>query len=261
MLFFELDPHYVDVNAHPTKHEVRFRESRMVHDFIFKSLHQAIADIRPEQPLKKNEEIVGATGSLPPAVQQTSIFQPPRGIAEQPLFAEQRVEQYQSLYHIENSDVERSKAHFIKGAESRSESGDFASCKVRDFEDCCRFAVVYHLLSLTNNQRLRIKIKLNETDLVIDSVNDIWPAANWFEREAFDMFGVVFTGHLDLRRILTDYGFEGHPFRKDFPLSGFVEVRYDDSEKRVLTEPLEMTQEFRSFDFASPWELLEKEKN
>lgn len=103
-----------------------------------------------------------------------------------------------------------------------------------------RFAVVYHLLSLTNNQRLRIKIKLDETDCVIHSVTDIWPAANWFEREAFDMFGVVFTGHPDLRRILTDYGFEGHPFRKDFPLSGYVEVRYDAAQGKVIYEPVDI---------------------
>jgi len=103
-----------------------------------------------------------------------------------------------------------------------------------------RFAVVYHLLSLTNNQRLRIKVKLEEKELTIASVNDVWPAANWFEREAFDMFGVFFTGHPDLRRILTDYGFVGHPFRKDFPLSGHVEVRYDATQGRVIYEPVDI---------------------
>ena len=103
-----------------------------------------------------------------------------------------------------------------------------------------RFAVVYHLLSLTNNQRLRIKIFLDEKQLEINSVNELWPAANWFEREAFDMFGVVFTNHPDLRRILTDYGFEGHPFRKDFPLSGHVEVRYDAEQGKVIYEPVDI---------------------
>lgn len=103
-----------------------------------------------------------------------------------------------------------------------------------------RFAVVYHLLSLTNNQRLRIKVFLDQKQLEIDSVTDIWPAANWFEREAFDMFGVFFTGHPDLRRILTDYGFEGHPFRKDFPLSGYVEVRYDAEQGKVIYEPVDI---------------------
>jgi NADH dehydrogenase (ubiquinone) Fe-S protein 3 len=123
-----------------------------------------------------------------------------------------------------------------------------------------RFEVVYNLLSLHHNSRLRIKTSVDEITPV-DSLVSLYNSANWWERETWDMFGIFFANHPDLRRILTDYGFEGHPLRKDFPLSGFVEVRYDDSEKRVLTEPLEMTQEFRSFDFASPWELLEKEKN
>ena len=120
-----------------------------------------------------------------------------------------------------------------------------------------RFEVVYNLLSIHHNSRLRIKTSVDEITPVESLVN-LYPSANWWERETWDMFGIFFANHPDLRRILTDYGFEGHPLRKDFPLSGFVEVRYDDSEKRVLTEPLEMTQEFRSFDFASPWELLEK---
>ena len=123
-----------------------------------------------------------------------------------------------------------------------------------------RFEVVYNLLSIHHNSRLRIKTSVDEITPV-DSLVSLYNSANWWERETWDMFGIFFANHPDLRRILTDYGFEGHPLRKDFPLSGFVEVRYDDSEKRVLTEPLEMTQEFRSFDFASPWELLEKEKN
>jgi NADH-quinone oxidoreductase subunit C len=103
-----------------------------------------------------------------------------------------------------------------------------------------RFAVVYHLLSLTHNQRLRIKVFLDEKNLEIASINDIWPSANWFEREAFDLFGVYFTGHPDLRRILTDYGFVGHPFRKDFPLSGHVEVRYDAEKGQVIYEPVDI---------------------
>jgi NADH dehydrogenase (ubiquinone) Fe-S protein 3 len=123
-----------------------------------------------------------------------------------------------------------------------------------------RFEVVYNLLSIHHNSRLRIKTSVDEITPV-DSLVNLYNSANWWERETWDMFGIFFANHPDLRRILTDYGFEGHPLRKDFPLSGFVEVRYDDSEKRVLTEPLEMTQEFRSFDFASPWELLEKNKN
>lgn len=116
-----------------------------------------------------------------------------------------------------------------------------------------RFDVVYHLLSPKHNQRIRVKAAVAE-DEPIASIIDVFPAANWFEREAYDMFGVIFSGHPDLRRILTDYGFDGHPLRKDFPMTGFVEVRYDDEQKRVVNEPVKLTQEFRQFDFLSPWE-------
>ncbi|MBI1239612.1 MAG: NADH-quinone oxidoreductase subunit C [Alphaproteobacteria bacterium] len=116
-----------------------------------------------------------------------------------------------------------------------------------------RFDVVYHLLSLHQNQRIRVKIETDETTPV-PSVVELFPAANWYEREAFDLFGILFSNHPDLRRILTDYGFSGHPLRKDFPLTGFVELRYDDAQKRVVYEPVKLTQEFRTFDFMSPWE-------
>ena len=116
-----------------------------------------------------------------------------------------------------------------------------------------RFEVVYHLLSPRRNQRIRVKCETDE-DTPVPSVVDVFPAANWFEREAYDMFGILFSGHPDLRRILTDYGFQGYPLRKDFPLTGYVEVRYDDAQKRVVYEPVTLTQEFRSFDFMSPWE-------
>jgi NADH-quinone oxidoreductase subunit C len=116
-----------------------------------------------------------------------------------------------------------------------------------------RFDIVYHLLSPSQNLRICIKIETDEVTLV-PSIVDVFPAANWFEREVYDLFGVLFSGHPDLRRILTDYGFEGHPLRKDFPMTGFVEVRYDDLEKRVVYEPVQLTQEFRDFDFLSPWE-------
>jgi NADH-quinone oxidoreductase subunit C len=119
-----------------------------------------------------------------------------------------------------------------------------------------RFDVVYHLLSPKLNQRVRIKAETDETTPV-PSIIDVFPAADWFERETFDLYGIVFTGHPDMRRILTDYGFEGHPLRKDFPLTGFVEVRYDDELKRVVYEPVRLTQEFRNFDFLSPWEGTE----
>jgi NADH-quinone oxidoreductase subunit C len=116
-----------------------------------------------------------------------------------------------------------------------------------------RFDVVYHLLSLKLNQRVRIKVETDE-ETPVPSVIGVYSAANWFERETWDMYGVMFSGHPDLRRILSDYGFEGHPLRKDFPLTGYVEVRYDESQKRVVYEPVQLQQEFRRFDFMSPWE-------
>ena len=116
-----------------------------------------------------------------------------------------------------------------------------------------RFDLVYHLLSPRLNQRIRIKLMTDETTPVPSAVG-IYSASNWFEREAYDMYGILFSGHPDLRRILTDYGFQGFPLRKDFPLSGYVEVRYDDEQKRVVYEPVRLTQEFRDFDFESPWE-------
>jgi NADH dehydrogenase (ubiquinone) Fe-S protein 3 len=117
-----------------------------------------------------------------------------------------------------------------------------------------RFELVYHLLSIRYNTRIKIKTCVDEITPVC-SITAVYSSAGWWEREVWDMFGIFFYNHPDLRRILTDYGFQGHPLRKDFPLSGYVEVRYDDSEKRVITEPVELTQEFRYFDFASPWEL------
>ena len=116
-----------------------------------------------------------------------------------------------------------------------------------------RFEVVYHLLSVTKNHRIRVKVFTNEVETV-PSVTHIWPVAGWLEREVFDMYGVLFSGNNDLRRILTDYGFTGHPQRKDFPLTGFVELRYSDEAKRVVYEPVQLAQDFRTFDFLSPWE-------
>jgi NADH-quinone oxidoreductase subunit C len=116
----------------------------------------------------------------------------------------------------------------------------------------CRFEVVYHLLSLHHNDRLRIKVRLKEGDS-IPTCTPIFPSAGWWEREVWDMMGIVFSGHPDLRRILTDYGFEGHPLRKDFPLTGFTEVRYDEERKAVVYEPVNLQQGFRNFDFESPW--------
>jgi NADH-quinone oxidoreductase subunit C len=139
---------------------------------------------------------------------------------------------------------------------------DDKACKFEVLIDICgvdwparekRFDVVYHLLSPRLNQRIRVKVETDE-DTPVASVVDVFPAANWYEREAFDMYGILFTGHPDLRRLLTDYGFQGYPLRKDFPLTGYVEVRYDDEAKRVVYEPVKLVQEFRSFDFESPWE-------
>ncbi len=137
-----------------------------------------------------------------------------------------------------------------------------AQCQFVSFIDICgadypsrakRFDVVYHLLSPRRNLRIRIKVQADE-DTMVPSATDVFLGADWFEREAYDLYGILFSGHPDLRRLLTDYGFEGHPLRKDFPLTGFVEVRYDDEAKRVVYEPVELKQEFRNFDFMSPWE-------
>ncbi|MDH7796049.1 MULTISPECIES: NADH-quinone oxidoreductase subunit C [unclassified Beijerinckia] len=116
-----------------------------------------------------------------------------------------------------------------------------------------RFDVVYHALSPRHNRRIRVKAFIGEDETIASAI-PVWPSANWFEREAYDMFGILFADHPDLRRLLTDYGFDGHPLRKDFPMTGYVEVRYDDAQKRVVNEPVKLTQEFRQFDFLSPWE-------
>ena len=117
-----------------------------------------------------------------------------------------------------------------------------------------RFELVYIFVSIAHRARLRLKVRLHGGDAHVATISDLWPSANWFEREAYDLYGILFTGHPDLRRLLTDYGFEGHPLRKDFPLTGFVEVRYDDEQKRVVYDKVRLAQEFRNFDFLSPWE-------
>ena len=119
-----------------------------------------------------------------------------------------------------------------------------------------RFDVVYHYLSMYRNQRVRVRCALREDELLA-SLTEVYPAANWFEREVYDMFGILFTGHPDLRRLLTDYGFRGYPLRKDFPTTGYTEVRYDEAQKRVVYEPVKLVQEYRQFDFMSPWEGAE----
>ncbi len=142
---------------------------------------------------------------------------------------------------------------------------DDVNCQFKQLMDVCgadypereeRFEVVYNLLSLTHNQRVRVKLRTDAASPV-PTVTGVFSSANWWERETWDMYGVYFRDHPDLRRMLTDYGFEGHPLRKDFPLTGYVEVRYDDLEKRVVYEPVKLTQDFRSFDFLSPWEGIQ----
>ena len=139
---------------------------------------------------------------------------------------------------------------------------DDVNCKFKQLVDVCgvdfpdrdpRFEIVYNLLSLNNNNRIRLKVRTND-DTPVPTATEVFSSANWWEREVWDLFGIYFSGHPDLRRILTDYGFEGHPLRKDFPLTGYKEIRYDDEKKRVVYEPVKLTQEFRSFDFLSPWE-------
>lgn len=142
---------------------------------------------------------------------------------------------------------------------------DDAGCLFKQLVDICgvdyperalRFDVVYHLLSLKHNLRVRVKVSTDEETPVPSAVS-VYSAANWFERETWDLFGIFFDNHPDPRRILTDYGFEGHPLRKDFPLTGYVEVRYDDEQKRVVYEPVKLVQDFRNFDFESPWEGIQ----
>lgn len=139
---------------------------------------------------------------------------------------------------------------------------DDVSCRFVQLTDVCgvdypereeRFEVVYHLLSMHHNQRVRVKISTDE-ETPVPSVCGVFQSANWYERETWDMYGIMFDGHPDLRRLLSDYGFQGHPLRKDFPLTGYVEVRYSEEEKRVVYEPVKLAQEFRTFDFMSPWE-------
>ncbi len=145
---------------------------------------------------------------------------------------------------------------------------DDSNCQFKVLVDICgvdypqrdeRFEVVYNLLSLKLNQRVRVKVSCDES-APVPSITAVFSAAGWYEREAWDLYGILFDDHPDLRRMLTDYGFEGHPFRKDFPLTGYVEVRYDDEQKRVVYEPVKLAQEFRSFDFLSPWEGMTIER-
>ncbi|UTW54078.1 NADH-quinone oxidoreductase subunit C [Kordiimonas sp. SCSIO 12610] len=172
--------------------------------------------------------------------------------------------------HLENEVSSASVAHGELTIEARADQiekvltflRDDHECMFKQLIDVCgvdyperakRFDVVYHLLSLQLNQRIRVKVQTDE-DTPVPTAVTVFDSAGWFEREAWDMYGIFFAGHPDLRRMLTDYGFQGHPLRKDFPLTGFVECRYSEDEKRVVYEPVKLTQEFRNFDFMSPWE-------
>ncbi len=169
-------------------------------------------------------------------------------------------------YGSDEWDTNVSSEGFSRGVEGRGvgrfKYGESTTRQTEDIEGQAiesiprrRYAAVAQLLSVQHNRRIRVKAYAQNDDLpILDSLTDLWPVANWFEREAFDLFGIIFEGHPDLRRILTDYGFAGHPLRKDFPLTGYVEVRYDDEAKRVVYEPVKLTQEFRNFDYLSPWE-------
>jgi len=175
----------------------------------------------------------------------------------------------QTYYNNDELTVILSKSILLKVLNFLKDDKDF---QFKQLIDICgvdypnrldRFEIVYHLLSVSLNQRIRVKLSVNDGDNV-PSIVSIFDAANWYEREVWDLYGVIFTDHPDLRRILTDYGFEGHPLRKDFPLSGFVQVKYDDSEKKVVNERVSLIQDFRKFDFESPWEgpeYKEEDKN
>ena len=175
----------------------------------------------------------------------------------------------QTLYENDELTIILSKAILLKVLSFLKDDKDF---QFKQLIDICgvdypdrldRFEIVYHLLSISLNQRVRVKLSVNDEETV-PSIVTIYDAANWYEREVWDLFGIIFTDHPDLRRILTDYGFEGHPLRKDFPLSGFIQVKYDDSEKKVVNEKVSLVQDFRKFDFESPWEgpdYNEKDKN
>jgi NADH-quinone oxidoreductase subunit C len=143
---------------------------------------------------------------------------------------------------------------------------DDVNCQFKQLVDVCgvdypgraeRFEVVYNLLSLSHNRRIRVKVRTDE-QMAVPTVTGVFNSAGWWEREAYDLYGIWFRDHPDLRRILTDYGFDGHPLRKDFPLTGYVEVRYDDEQKRIVYEPVKLTQDFRNFDFLSPWEGIQQ---
>ena len=166
-----------------------------------------------------------------------------------------RFEMLMDLAGVDYSQFGKSEWKTLSATGSGFSRGVNRGASAQDRHNGQRFAVVVQLLSISHNQRLRLRaFCADDAEPIIDSLVDVWASANWFEREVYDMFGILFSGHPDLRRILTDYGFRGHPLRKDFPTTGYTEVRYDEVQKRVVYEPVKLVQEYRQFDFMSPWE-------
>jgi NADH-quinone oxidoreductase subunit C len=165
------------------------------------------------------------------------------------------VSEYELSFNIEHTNIVKT-LRFLRDEPLLSFTQLIDLCGIDWPEKKERFQVAYNLLSMNNNSRIRVK-SFTDNNNSLPSITKLFPSSDWYEREAFDLFGIKFEGHKDLRRILTDYGFEGYPLRKDFPLTGYVEVKYDEEKKRVVYEPVELEQEYRNFDFESPWEGVE----
>ena len=165
------------------------------------------------------------------------------------------VSEYELSFNIEHTNIVKT-LRFLRDEPLLSFTQLIDLCGIDWPEKKERFQVAYNLLSMNNNSRIRVK-SFTDNNNTLPSITKLFPSSDWYEREAFDLFGIKFEGHKDLRRILTDYGFEGYPLRKDFPLTGYVEVKYDEEKKRVVYEPVELEQEYRNFDFESPWEGVE----
>jgi NADH-quinone oxidoreductase subunit C len=199
-------------------------------------------------------EAQAATADAPPPAPPSALELLGRAVATVPGITSQQVEGDELVAHAERGAL-------LEVMLALRDDARFAFEQVMDLcgvdwpDRSERFDVVYNLLSVSLNHRVRV-IVTTDADTPVPSVHTVWPVATWWEREAWDLFGIVFSGQPDLRRILTDYGFEGHPLRKDFPLTGYVEVRYDEDRKQVIYEPVKLTQDFRSFDFLSPWEAV-----
>lgn len=171
------------------------------------------------------------------------------------VMADINVSEYELSFNIEHTNIVKT-LRFLRDEPLLSFTQLIDLCGIDWPEKKERFQVAYNLLSMNNNSRIRVK-SFTDNNNTLPSITKLFPSSDWYEREAFDLFGIKFEGHKDLRRLLTDYGFEGYPLRKDFPLTGYVEVKYDEEKKRVVYEPVELEQEYRNFDFESPWEGVE----